>query len=248
MNGARIRLETLDGTMPCRTYHPARGAQQAWPAIVYWMDGMGIRPTLLASAEQLAGQGFYVFVPDLYYRGAPYAPFDHSTLQDDPVEQGRVMGLVRLVTNEAVMRDLEAIFAFLDQAPEVEGRRVGCVGYCMGGPLALCAAGTFPDRVPAAASIHGANLATDRPDSPHLLAKRMTGELYLGVAEFDPYLVPGETERIDAALAEAGVDYRLERYPGAHHGFALVGAHGYDARADALHRARIVDLFRRRLG
>lgn len=117
----------------------------------------------------------------------------------------------------------------------------------MGGPLALYAAGTFPERVTAAASIHGANLATDKPDSPHLLAGRMTGEIYVGVAEHDPYILPGETERIDAALAAAGTNYRLEHYPGCHHGFALVGAHGYDARADALHRERVVEMFRRQL-
>jgi carboxymethylenebutenolidase len=247
MNGARIQIETADGVVPCRTYHPPVGEERAWPAVVHLMDGMGIRPTLLASAEKLAGQGFYVLVPDLYYRGGNYPPFDHSTLQDDPVEQKRVMELVRLVTNEAVMRDLRAFFAFFDQQPEVRGKKVGCVGYCMGGPLALYAAGTFPERVTAAASIHGANLATDKPDSPHLLAKKMTGELYLGVAEHDPYIIPGETERIDAALKAAGANYRLEMYPGCHHGFALVGAHGFDAKADAQHRERVVALFRRNL-
>lgn len=247
MNGARITIESADGRIPCRTYHPPIGEAHAWPAVVYLMDGMGIRPTLLGQAERLAQLGFYVLVPDLYYRGAPYAPFDHSTLQDDPKEQQRVMGLVKLVTNEAVMRDLRACFEFFDRQPEVKGKPVGCVGYCMGGPLALFAAGTFPERVTAAASIHGANLATDRPDSPHRLARKMTGELYLGVAEHDPYILPGETERIDAALREAGANYHLEHYPGCHHGFALVGAHGFDAEADALHRRRIVDMFHRNL-
>lgn len=247
MNAARIRLETPDGVIPCRTYHPPVGEARAWPAVVYLMDGMGIRPTLVGAAEKLAQSGFYVLVPDLYYRGAPYAPFDHSTLQDDPVEQKRVMGLVALTTNDAVMRDMRAFFDFFDAQPEVRGRHVGCVGYCMGGPLALYAAGTFPERVRAAASIHGANLATDRPDSPHRLASRMTGELYLGVAEFDPYIIPGETERIDAALTEARANYQLEHYPGCHHGFALPGAHGFDGKADALHRQRVVELFERNL-
>ena len=248
MNGARVEIETRDGVVPCHTYHPAAGAERAWPAVLYLMDGMGIRPTLLASAEKLASLGFYVLVPDLYYRGGNYPPFDHSTLQDDPIEQRRVMELVKLVTNAAIMRDMETFFEFFDRQPEVRGKRVGCVGYCMGGPLALYAAGTFPDRVTAAASIHGANLATDRPDSPHLLAKKMTGELYVGVAEHDPYIIPGETEQIDEALGAAGVSYQLEMYPGCRHGFALVGAHGFDAKADEKHRQRVVDLFRRNLG
>ena len=84
MNGAKVGIETRDGVVPCRTYHPAPGPEQAWPAVVYLMDGMGIRPTLLASAEKLANLGFYVLVPDLYYRGGDYPPFDHATLQVEP--------------------------------------------------------------------------------------------------------------------------------------------------------------------
>jgi carboxymethylenebutenolidase len=245
MKESIVELATPDGTLPCHAY-PAPGAEAA-PAVIYFMDGMGIRATLLASAEKLAGFGYYVLVPDLYYRGGDYPPFDHSTLQDDPEEQKRVMELVKLTTNDAVMNDMRAMLDFLSNEPRVRGHRVACVGYCMGGPLALYAAGTFPERIAVAASIHGANLATDRPDSPHLLAGRMKAEVYLGVAEHDPYIIPGETERIDAALREAGASYVLERYPGSHHGFALAGAHGFDAKADDHHRERLLDLFRANL-
>ena len=245
MNGSIIDLETPDGTLPCHAYPPP-GAEPA-PAVIYFMDGMGIRPTLLGSAGKLASCGYYVLVPDLYYRGGDYPPFDHATLQDDPEEQKRVMELVKLVTNDAVMSDMNAMLSFLAGEPRVRGERVACVGYCMGGPLALYAAGTFPDRVGVAASIHGANLATDRPDSPHLLAPKMRAEIYIGVAEHDPYIIPGETERIDAALREAGAHYVLEDYPGSHHGFALVGAHGFEAKADERHRERLLDLFRNHL-
>ncbi|MEZ4289046.1 MAG: alpha/beta fold hydrolase [Myxococcota bacterium] len=246
MNGEQLEIETAEGRVPVHVFHPTTG-DGPWPAVVYLMDGMGIRPTLLASAEKLARFGYFVLVPDLYYRSGDYEPLDHATLQDDPVQQARVMEMVALVTNEGVMRDLAAFFDFFDRRPEADGRRIACVGYCLGGPLALYAAGTYPDRVAVAASIHGANLATDREDSPHLLADRMRAELYLGVAEHDPYIIPGETERIDEALREAGADYTLERYPGCHHGFALVGAHGYDAEADERHRRRLLEMFEKHL-
>jgi len=245
MAGAALTIETADGHVPCHAYHPSGSG--AWPAVIYFMDGMGVRPTLLASAERLALEGYFVLVPDLYYRAGDYPPFDHSTLQDDPEEQKRVMELVKLVRNESIMRDTADFLEFFDDHPSVSGEKIGCVGYCMGGPLALSAAGTFPDRVAAAASIHGANLATDKPDSPHLLAERMRGELYLGVAEFDPYIIPGETERIDEALREAGANYRMEHYSGCHHGFALVGAHGFDSEANDRHLRRLLEIFGRNL-
>jgi carboxymethylenebutenolidase len=154
------------------------------------------------------------------------------------------MQLVRTVTNAGTMRDLGAFLAFFDRDARVRGPRIGCVGYCMGGPLALTAAGTFPERVAAAASFHGANLATDRPDSPHLLAPKMRARVYVGVAEIDPYLFPGETPRIEAALREAGVDHVLETYAGRRHGFALVGSHGYEAEAFDRHWRRLLELLR----
>lgn len=244
MSAARLEIETPDGVVPCHVFRPSdKSGEGSWPAIVYFMDGMGIRPTLLGSADRLAQSGYFVLVPDLFYRAGDYAPLDHSTLQDDPEEQKRVMQMVKLVTNDAIMRDLASFLEFFEGQPDARSEKIGVVGYCMGGPLALYAAGTFPDRVAVAASIHGANLATDKPDSPHLLADKMCAELYLGVAEFDPYILPGETERIDAALREAGANYRLEMYPGCHHGFALVGAHGFDAEADDRHRRRLLALF-----
>jgi carboxymethylenebutenolidase len=242
MHGGSVRIETPEGVAPCRVYHPERAG--TWPAVIWYMDGMGIRPSLLGMAQRLAAEGYCVLVPDLYYRGGAYPPFDHATLQDDPAEQARIMELVRMVTNAGAMGDTAAFLDFFDRQPEVRGRAVGCVGYCMGGPLALCAAGTFPERIAAAASFHGANLATDRPDSPHLLAPKIRARVYVGVAEIDPYLFPGETPRIDAALREAGVDYTLEMYPGRKHGFALDGSHGYEREAYERHWQRLLDLFR----
>lgn len=251
MSGVEVRIETTDGPIPCHTFRPGPddegGGPGPWPSIVYFMDGMGIRPTLLASAEKLAGYGYFVLVPDLYHRSGEYAPLDHSTLQDDPVQQARVMEMLELVTNDNVMRDMKSYLAFLDSQPEARTERIGVVGYCLGGRLALSAAGRFPDRVAVAAAIHGASMATDRPDSAHLLADRMRAAIYVAVAEHDPYIIPGETERLDAALRDAGADYTLEHYEGCHHGFALRGAHGYDAEADERHRAKLLALCEARL-
>ena len=248
MKAAEVRIETSDSSIPCHTFHPSPSSSDPeanpgpWPAIVYFMDGMGIRPTLLESAAKLARHGYFVLVPDLYHRSGDYAPLDHSTLQDDPVQQGRVMEMLEHVTNENVVRDMQAYLSFLDAQPEAKSERVGVVGYCLGGRLALSAAGRFPERVAVAAAIHGASMATDQSDSAHLLADRMRASIYVAVAEHDPYIIPGETEILDAALRDAGADYSLELYEGCHHGFALLGAHGYDAAADERHRAKLLSM------
>ena len=116
----------------------------------------------------------------------------------------------------------------------------------MGGPLVLTAMGTFADRMAAGASIHGANLANDRPDSPHLLAPKMRGKVYVAVAEIIHGSAGGNRspqERLEAA----GTNFTMELYPGVQHGFATGGNPMYDRGASERHWERILALFRKTL-
>jgi len=241
----KITLKTAEGNCDCYTYTGPGDAPA--PAIIFYMDGLGIRPELRAMAQRLASNGYFVLLPNLYYRAGDYPPFDMATMMTDESQRNRMMSLVQSVTNGRIMSDTTAFLDFLSHEPKVKGTKLGCVGYCMGGPLVLSAAGTFPDRVAAGASIHGANLANDRPDSPHLLAPKMRGKIYLGVAEIDPWLTPGETDRITAALQAAGTRHTVEIYPGVQHGFASNGTPMYDRDAAERHWERILALFRETL-
>lgn len=127
------------------------------------------------------------------------------------------------------------------------GGPVGVTGYCMGAGLALRTAGSYPDRVAAAAGFHGANLASTAPDSPHLLADRITAELYFGHTDQDRALPPEQIERLNKALAEAGVRHRCEVYAGAHHGFTQADTAAYDQEAAERHWAALLDLLSRTL-
>lgn len=245
MSENKVEIKTADGNCDCYVYDPPGNAPA--PAVVMYMDGLGIRPDLRAMAERLASDGYYVMLPNLYYRAGAYAPFNMATMLTDEAERNRMMALVQSVTNAGTMKDTTAFLAFLDRQPRVKGPKVGCVGYCMGGPLVLTAAGTFPDRIAAGASIHGANLANDRPDSPHLLAPKMRGKVYIGVAEIDPWLQPGEMDRLKAALEAAGANYTMETYAGVQHGFAANGTPMYDREAAERHWQRILALFRETL-
>jgi carboxymethylenebutenolidase len=245
MNGRRIDVATDDGAMDTYLFVP--GGVGPWPAVVMYMDAFGIRPQLEEMAQRLATGGYVVALPNLYYRTGIFAPFDrHAVLVEGP-ERDRFKGMIQSINFAMVMRDTTALIAMLDGDRSARADRIGVVGYCMGGGYALAAAGTFADRVVAAASFHGGALATEKTDSPHTFADRMRARVYVGAAETDATFPPAQQERLRRALADAGVDYRLEVYPGTKHGFAVTGHLVYDRDASERHWQTLFDLFDDRL-
>jgi carboxymethylenebutenolidase len=239
MTATKIDIKTQDGIADSHFFTPD-GAGPV-PAVIFYMDGLGLRQALFDMAERLASNGYAVLLPNMYYRHGPAAPIDMMK------DRERMMEMVQSVTNKATMQDTEHFLAFLDSQASVAGPKIGTVGYCMGGALSLTAAGIRPDRVAAAASFHGARLATDAPDSPHLLAPEMLGEIYVGVSEIDPWLADGETERLKTALKKSGTNATVEIYPGVQHGFAVPGLPIYDREASERHWDRLLALFARNL-
>jgi carboxymethylenebutenolidase len=240
MHQRRVEVRTGDGLMDVHIYHPA--GPGSWPAVLLYMDAMGIRPDLLSMAERLATHGHVVAVPNLFYRAGVIQPVDAQAFVSPGSERDRVMALIQSINHEKVAADTRALVEFLDRQPET-GSKIGTVGYCMGGGYALAAAAHHPRRVVAAASFHGGRLATDRPDSPHLLAPRIKGRVYVGVAGIDPMFSDEEREQLRAALEAAGVDFLLEVYPGVRHGFTVAGHPVYDEAGSERHWQRLLSLF-----
>ncbi len=146
------------------------------------------------------------------------------------------------------MQDTGAFLSWLSRQPQVKGEKVGVTGYCMGGGLALRAAGAFPDRVAAAAAFHGGNLATDAPDSPHRLAPRIKAKVYVGGADEDAGFPPEQAARLKDALDAAGVENTVEIYEGARHGYAPPDMPVFNAAASERHWRAMLELFGERLG
>ena len=240
MSGTRTNLKTADGVMDCHLFAPPGAGK--WPAVVFYFDAFGIRLDAFDMAERLASYGYVVAMPNLFYRTEPFAPFAAATAFKDPAERVRLAALIRSIDNVKIMRDTASVLDFLSGYESVCGEKVGCVGYCLGGQFALSAAGTFPDRVGAAASIHGVSLATDRPDSPHLLLDRVRARIYVAVAETDTEFLPAEAVKLKTALEAAGVSHEMETYPGTRHGFAVNGRLVYDTVAAERHLRRLVRL------
>jgi carboxymethylenebutenolidase len=212
------------------------------PAVIMFTDAGGVRETFLAMADRLSGLGYVVFLPDVYYRHGGFEPFDLNTVFSEPDERARLMSLVRSVTPEMKISDAGAFLEFLVDRPEVTGA-VGTTGYCMGGGYSLLAAGSYPDRVAAAASFHGGNLAVaDDPNSPHRLADRMRATVYVAAAQDDDSFPADQFDRLDEALTGAGVRHTVETYPAAH-GFAVPDNPTYDTAAEERHWSALAELY-----
>lgn len=215
----KIEIATRDGVCPACACRPE--GEGPWPAVIVYMDGPGMRPAVTEIGERLARNGYFALVPDLFYRSGPYAPVDPKVVwTDKALREAHRVKFMEPAKPEPIMSDTAALLDFLAARPDVRPGPVGVVGYCMGGRLALIAAGTYPDRIAAAASYHGGGLASDAPSSPHRLAARMQARIYVGGATDDANFDDAQKARLEAALSEAGVDHVVETYP-AKHGWVL---------------------------
>ena len=241
MSAQRVDLRTDDGLLDVYAFRPPEEGGP-WPSVILYMDAFGIRPNLEAMAQRLASGGYFVVVPNLYHRSGAIAPFDPRQVAVEGAERDRFKGMIASIDGRTAMRDTAAVLDWLDRAAPARAGSIGVVGYCMGGGYALSAAGTFPDRVAVAASFHGGSLATAKPDSPHLLADRIRAKVYIGVAAIDPSFSSEQQQWLEQALENAGVDYTLETYEGAKHGFAVTGHLVYDRDASERHWQRLMAL------
>jgi len=238
---ADIVIQTDEGEMGTFVVH-ADGAASA-PVVIFLMDAPGKRPLLHDMARRLASNGYYVMLPNLYYRTTPAFELDFSSKES--FEQ--MVELMSNVGNKAVARDVGALLDHARRDAGADETTVGCVGYCMSGPFALWAAAAHADVVRAAASLYGVRLHVDADDSPHSRLGDVSGELYVGAAEHDDYVPLDMVDRFEAAMQDADVAGRVERYWGTHHGFAFDDRPAYDRRADDRHWAAMLDLFERNL-
>ena len=240
MTRTDVNVTTSDGTCPAVIVRP--DGDGPWPAVIMFPDAGGVRDVFVQMAERLAALGYVAFVPEMYYRHGPYTPFALDTVFTDPDERARLTSMAGSVTKAMAASDAGAFLAFLSTLPFVAGSKVGTTGYCMGGGLSLTAAAHHPDRIVAAASFHGGMLASDAPDSPHLVVGNITGRVYVAGADNDGSFPPEQAERLEHALTTAGVDHTIETYP-ALHGFAVPDNPTYDAEVAARHWRALGDLY-----
>ncbi len=238
-------ITTADGT--CAVTLATPDGDGPWPGVIMYPDAGGRRQAFNEMAEKLAGYGYAVLVPDVYYRDGDWAPFDMANVFNDQDERKRLFGMMSKVTPDMMASDAGAFFDYMEARPEVTGTAFGTTGYCMGGRTSLIVAGRVPDRVAAAMSIHGGGLASDDAGSPHLLADQICAAVYVGGAEDDASFTPEQAQTLDDALTATGVEHILEFYPAAH-GFAVPDNAPFDPDAAQRHWDAMESFFGAKLG
>lgn len=238
-----LDITTADGAMNSFVVHPEEGGP--FPVVLFFMDAPGKREELHDMARRLASVGYYVVLPNLYYRRSRDYWLKERTEAGMAVMFEHMNSLNRATTEI----DTRALLAFVDAQPQADAKRIGAVGYCMSGPIVMWAAAAFPERLAGIAAIHGANMATEQPDSPHRIAHQVRCPSYFACAETDKWAPPTDIAKLQAALEAAGTPHRIEWYPGAEHGFVFPLRAGIYHRASAeRHWERLFTFFGNTLG
>ncbi|WP_066928543.1 dienelactone hydrolase family protein [Streptomyces sp. NBRC 110611] len=240
-----LQIPTPDGQADAFAAFPDDGERH--PGVLMYADAFGTRPVLREMARELAGHGYYVLVPNFFYRHGPAPLIDLPEYIGEevrPAVVAQLMPMIEAHTDELILRDADAYLRFLTAQPEVGGGPVGVTGYCIGGLLAVRTAAAHPGQVAAVAGFHGP-VAADGPDSLHRLFSSLTAQVHLGHAETD--MTPETLRELNRALDAAGVRYTSEIYPGTLHGFTMADTDAFNPAARQRHWDRLLPLLNRTL-
>jgi len=241
------RIETSDGAMTTFVAHPDAGGP--FPVVVVYMDALGLRSELRDIGRRIADAGYFVVVPDLYYRQGDGISFDAEKLGDPASdEMQRMFASMQQLDDETVMSDTRAALDQLASDPAAGDGPKGCVGFCLGGRLVVRAMISFPDEFVAGSALHPSFIVAEGPDSAHLRIGEVRGELYVGLGGADTFQPPEAFEPARAELERHGVRHSVEIHDGADHGYMIPGAPAFHDEACERAWERTFDLFSRELG
>ena len=212
-----VNVKTPDGVADCYFVHPATGAAAG---VLIWPDILGLRPAFRQMGRRLAESGYSVLVVNPFYRQKKAPVVAPGASFADPAVRNTVMPLAQGINATTHVTDAKAFVAWLDgQAAVAKNRKIGTMGYCMGGPITMRTAAAVPDRIGAGASFHGGGLVTKQPDSPHLLVPNMKAQYLFAIAENDDKSDPDAKTVLRDTFAKAKLPAEVEVYAGAAHGW-----------------------------
>lgn len=235
-----VTIKTPDGTCDAYFVRPASGTA---PGVLIWPDILGLRPAFRQMGKRLAESGYAVLVVNPFYRSKPSPVVPNGAKFSDPETRKLVMGFAGTLNPTTHVTDAKAFITWLDQQPSVnKQKKMGTMGYCMGGPITMRTAATMPDRVGAAGSFHGGGLTTKNPDSPHLLVPQMKVSYLFAIAENDDQRDPTSKDILKETFAKANQPAEIEVYPAAH-GWCVPDSEVYNEAAAEKAWSRLLAIF-----
>jgi len=245
MIDTKLEVPTRDGNAEAFLYRPDESG--VWPGVICLTDIAGIRPAYHRMVRRLSEQGFAVLLPNIFHRVSKLPVFDFEAKMGDERTMKRLGELRAGLNAEQALADGGSYTDFLLAQKGVKPGRAGVVGYCFTGSMAVRTASARPERIAAAASFHGGGIATDQPDSPHLLLPKIKARLYFGHAVEDRSMPAAAIEKLDVALKAWGGRCESETYAGAYHGWTVPGSPVYNEAQAERHFEKLVALFRETL-
>ncbi|MED6332589.1 MAG: dienelactone hydrolase family protein [Pseudomonadota bacterium] len=240
-----VNIETPDGVADCYFVYPSMGAHAA---VLVWPDILALRPAFREMGKRLARSGYAVLTVNPFYRDAHAPVVGRGASFSQPEIRNHVLPMARNLNAETHFTDARAFAAWLDDQPEVDTNRgIGTTGYCMGGPMVMRTVAAVPDRFAAGATFHGGGLATNAPDSPHLLIPQTQAQILHCIAENDDDNDPQAKVTLREAYDAAGIPAEIEVYEDAMHGWCAIDSQVYH-EAQAEHAwSRLLNLFQNAL-
>jgi len=236
MHERTLDLTTPDGAMETFITHPEQGGP--FPCVIIYGDFWGVREELYDIARKVAVAGYYVVLPDLFYRAGKHrVEFRNDKGQTisswllTPEQMGQAAKGFQTFTDEKAVGDTQHILEFLATDPAARPGGVGAFGYCLGGRLVMKVAAAYPERFAACGVIHGTDIANDRPDSAHLGLSRTRAEFYFGCPETDEHAPPESIELLRRTLQANNVRHHIEVHRGALHGYSMPDRDIFDKQA-----------------
>ena len=244
MHVNNIIIKTNDGNLDCSFFISDIKKN---PNVIFYMDAPAIREELRAMCKRIVLNGYNVILPNLFYRQGTENnyPFDQKKYKEDKNELKKMIQTMNQTSNSMIIDDTHFLLDFLNN--NVNNKKVGIVGYCMSGRFVVSCGAIYASQIQAIASFYGVDILTDQPDSPHLLANDLEGEIYLGFAEKDIWVPPNKLNKIKDTFTNIRAISSFEVYPGTDHGFAFPKRNTYVKSAAETHWDKLISLFERNL-
>ena len=247
MQEREAQIKTNNGVVDTFICHPDEGGP--FPPIIIYMDAPGMREELRDMARRLGTVGYYVMLPNLYYRTGREGEYgyDLAKIRIDDAEREKMFQVMRTLTNASIVSDTQPLLTYAHNDDASTQGPFGCIGYCMSGQFVVSIGASYPDDFAAIASFYGVGIVTDKEDSPHLTAHRIKGSLYLAFASNDPFVPQSLLDSLPEIMEQAGTNHRIEIYPDTEHGFAFPQRPVYVKSAGERHWERLFALFSKEL-